>query len=196
MNAAMTGEPSDEELVGRFQADPLAAPGQEAAAALFRRYREQVYLWCFRRVQDHERALDVAQDVLISAYRALGSFQGRARYSSWLFTIMRHRCYRELGGVGRRWVDERDPDGLPGRDKTPEVLFLEMQDEGRVLELIRTTLEPREQLALWLRCFENVPVDEITRRLQIPGSAGARSVLQSARRKLRAALNGRANARK
>ncbi len=195
MSAAVPGGPSDEELVGRFQADPAGALGQEAAAELFRRYREQVYLWCFRRIRDHERALDVAQDVLISAYRALESFQGRARYSSWIFTIMRNRCYRELRGASRWWTDETEPDGLPGGDKTPEALLIEVQDEGRLLELIRTTLEPREQLALWLRCFENVPVDEITRRLRIPGSAGARSVLQSARRKLRAALDGRTGVR-
>ncbi len=195
MSAAMASGLSDEALVARYQADPAGGSGEEAAAELFHRYREQVYLWCFRRLQDHERALDVAQDVLISAYRSLGAFQGRARYSSWVFTIMRNRCYRELRGAGRWWVAAIDPDELTDAEKTPEARLIEEQDEGTVLELIRTALEPREQVALWLRCFERVPVDEITRRLDIPGPAGARSVLQSARRKLRAALARRERGR-
>jgi DNA-directed RNA polymerase specialized sigma24 family protein len=41
---------------------------------------------------------------------------------------------------------------------------------------------------LWLRCFEKVPVDEITRMLGITEASGARGVLQRARRRLRAAL--------
>jgi DNA-directed RNA polymerase specialized sigma24 family protein len=54
---------------------------------------------------------------------------------------------------------------------------------------MRSHLAPLEQEALWLRCVERMPVDEITRVLGIEGSTGARAVLQSARRKLRAVLD-------
>ena len=48
--------------------------------------------------------------------------------------------------------------------------------------------DAREQEAIYLRCFERLPVDEITSLLSITGASGARGLLQSARRKLRAAL--------
>jgi DNA-directed RNA polymerase specialized sigma24 family protein len=83
---------------------------------------------------------------------------------------------------------EIEPDQLAGGHKSPEEVFIEHAEEDAILELVRRVLDPREQLALWLRCFEDLSVDEITRRLQIPGAAGARAVLQGARRKLRAAL--------
>lgn len=187
-DSAATAKLPDEELVRRVQEDPDGPGGEDAAAELYRRYQGQVYLWCIRRVRNHERALDLAQDVLLSAHRALGSFAGRARYSSWLFTIMRNRCFRDLR-TRAPWVDDEiEPDLLASGQKSPELLYMEQAEEDVILDLVRRVLEPREQLALWLRCFEDLSVEEITRRLQIPGAAGARAVLQGARRKLRAAL--------
>jgi DNA-directed RNA polymerase specialized sigma24 family protein len=54
--------------------------------------------------------------------------------------------------------------------------------------LLRESLSPVEQQAIWLRCFERLPVDEVTRLLGLTTASGARSVLQSAREKLRRAL--------
>jgi len=45
-----------------------------------------------------------------------------------------------------------------------------------------------EQKAIWLRCFERLPIDEITGMLGIEAKSGARGMLQTARRKLKAAL--------
>jgi RNA polymerase sigma-70 factor (ECF subfamily) len=185
---------SDEDLADRVRADPAGAGGRAAASELFDRYQGRVYLWCFRRVRDHERALDLAQDILLSAYRSVGSFEGRSRYSTWLFAIARHRCFRALRNERPSWDEGSEPDDLPGSEKAADVRLQEEEDEEAFLALVKEVLERQEQLALWLRCFEHLPVDEITRRLQIPVSTGARGILQSARRKLRAALDKRARA--
>jgi RNA polymerase sigma-70 factor (ECF subfamily) len=179
---------SDEALVERYQRDPTGAEAQAAARLLFERYRERVFLWCARRVRNEDKALDLAQDVLVSAYRGLGSFQSRARYSTWIFTIARNRCFRALRPAS--WVrdEEADPDAMPDAGADPAARYDREEGEERLLRLIREELEPREQLALWLRCHERLPVEEITRRLDLGGASGARSVLQTARRKLRAAL--------
>ncbi len=179
---------SDEALVERFRCDPTGAGGQAAARALFERYRERVFLWCARRVRNQEEALDLAQDVLVSAYRALPSFEGRSRYSTWIFTIARNRCHRALRPVSLARDEQVDVDTIAGAGNDPLERFERAQDEQRLLELIRAVLDPREQDALWMRCIERLPVDEVTRRLGIAGTSGARSVLQSARKKLRQAL--------
>jgi DNA-directed RNA polymerase specialized sigma24 family protein len=70
----------------------------------------------------------------------------------------------------------------------PDRLLEGEEDDRVLLDLIKEALEPQQQEVLWLRCFERMPVDEITRMLGITASSGARGVLQSARRKLRAAL--------
>ena len=191
MNEETTGRPSDEELVSRFRRDPRGEEGRAAASELFERYWEQVYLWCYRRVGRHEAARDVAQDVFLSAYQALGSFEGRCRYSSWLFTIMRHRCFRTLRRPGLVRDEGVELDRLADAGRQVDEALIEQEDEEEVLGLIQQVLDAEEQAALWLRSFERMPVDEITRRLSIRGASGARAVLQSARRKLRAALEKR-----
>lgn len=181
-------ETTDEVLVERFQRDPESPAGQAAARELFERYRDRVFLWCARRVRDEEKALDLAQDVLVSAYRGLGGFESRARYSTWIYTIARNRCFRALRPLSLTRDDEADPDLLPAEDSDPAGRFEREQEESRLLSLMHEALEPREQQALAMRCFDRLSVDEITRRLDVAGASGARSLLQSARRKLRAAL--------
>ena len=182
---------TDEELVRQAQAGPDTESGREAAAELIGRYQRTVYLWCCRQVRDPDDARDLAQDAMLDAWRGLAGFGGRARFSTWLFLIVRNRCLSAL----RPRILERDPaadpDELEADWGDPEALLL--QDEtGRELErLLLEELDPREQDAIWLRCVECLPVEEITRRLGLSAVSGARGLLQTARRKLRAALRRR-----
>ena len=96
METEIAREPEDLDLLQQALANPDQESGRQAASALLGRYRERVYVWCLRYVRDHEQALDMAQEVLLSAYRNLGSFGGRSQFGSWLFSIARNRCLSEL----------------------------------------------------------------------------------------------------
>lgn len=181
---------SDGDLIKTVQADGGSPEGRAAAEELFSRYRKPVYLMCFRYVKSHDRALDVSQDVLLRVFERLDSFDHRSEFSCWLFTIARNRCLNVLRSI-RLWDDDGgDPEYLPDRGASPDRLVEDKEEEERMLNVIRTALEPEEQKALWLRCFENVPVGEITQLLAIESPSGARALLQKARRKLRVALEG------
>jgi RNA polymerase sigma-70 factor (ECF subfamily) len=179
---------SDLDLVRVIQSGGNAAFYRAAAEELFARYRKRVYLLCYRYVKSHERALDVSQDVLLRAYERLDSFDGRSEFSCWLFAIARNRCLNVLRSVSLWHDDGNDPELMPDSGAGPDRQVEEQEDEERILGMIRTVLDPIEQRALWLRCFEKVPVDEITELLGIKAASGARAVLQKARRKLRAAM--------
>jgi RNA polymerase sigma factor (sigma-70 family) len=182
---------SDEKLLRLARERPGGDAARQAASDLLGRYRQRVYLWCFRYVREHERALDLAQDVLLTAFRKLDSYSGRSQFGSWLFAIARNWCLSELRRPGLLLDEEIDLDLLPATSGAPDRLLEESLGEAEILALIRDRLEPREQDALWLRCFERMPVDAITEVLSIQEASGARAVLQQARRKLRAALQER-----
>ena len=182
------GELSDEALLQRVRMAGESEDFRVLASELLGRYHRRVYVWCHRFVRDHERALDLSQDVLMLAYRALDRFDGRSSLSTWLFVITRNRCLTELARPSLLCDPEIDPDSCSSQDTDPESELLEKEDEEAVLLLIRTHLDEEEQKALWMRCFERMPVDLITRVLELEGPNGARVVLQRARRKLRRVL--------
>ena len=188
MDANIEHQTADLDLLGQAVATPHSETGRQAASELLGRYRERVYIWCLRYTRDHEQALDMAQEVLISAYRNLGSFGGRSQFGSWIFSITRNRCLSELRRPSLLVDEEADPDDQLTRQAGPDRNLEDRLAEEELLELIGRCLDPVEQQALWLRCFEKMPVDEITRVLGVAEASGARGVLQRARRKLRAAL--------
>lgn len=179
---------TDEELVQIVRSSIESETGRVAGAELLGRYQKAVYLWCYRYVRDHEQALDMSQEVLLSAWQGLDSFGGRSKFSTWLFAIARNRCLNEMHRVSL--LEESEPDynavQAPNLDSARQLE--EREDKERIYTLIRSTLEPEEQRAIWLRCFERMPVDEITSVLGIESASGARGLLQKARRKLRSAL--------
>ena len=185
----------DEELLEIARNRPGSPAARDAAAELLGRYQRAVYVRALRYVKDPDRAMDMTQDVLLSAYENLGSFEGRSRFASWLFSIARNRCLNEVRRIGLLSDDGFDPDWVPDRGPGVDEQIEQAEDERRLLDLIGRTLDPMEQQAIWLRCRERLSIDEITRLLGLDGRTGARGLLQTARRKLKRALETEGNER-
>lgn len=192
MNWNAAEGPPDEELLARYRRDPDGEDGRRAAGLLLARYRGRVYAWAMRILRRHEDALDVAQVVMLKAWRSLAGFDGRSRVSSWLFAMTRNECLTALRPRALVRDDSVDPAWFLVDDDDPGRLLETEEEEDAMEALVREALNPVEQQAIWLRCFERLPVDEVTRILGLNNASGARSVLQSAREKLRRALARRA----
>lgn len=178
------GGAADAELVGIVRD---GGPRADAAAGeLFGRYRGRVYAWCRRYVRDPDQALDLAQDVLLTAYRGLGTWEGRAPFGGWLFTVAHHACLRAVRSRPPASGDDSLLEGLPDPRPDAATALEDAQQREALLDLVHQ-LGPLEQRAVWLRCAERMPVEEITRVLGLDTASGARGLLQTARRKLRAA---------
>lgn len=174
---------SDRELLDRARQSTGGAAARAAAGELLKRYRRPVYVWCFRYVGEHERALDMAQEVLLAAYQRMGEFEGRAAFSSWLYAITRNRCLNEIRHDDRR--ADIEPDSLIDEsNRFDERLEAEIQSE-KLVALMARVLDEEERKAIWLRYAELMSVDQITAVLKLDQKSGARAVLQRARRKLR-----------
>jgi RNA polymerase sigma-70 factor, ECF subfamily len=187
-NSSPGSSNDDETLLRTAQSDPDPGRRRDASAELLLRYRDAVYAWCLRYTRDPDRALDLSQDVMLTAWEKIGSFEGRSKFSSWLFAVTRNRCIdasRRVDVLADDAISEEHPDPAP----LPDAIALDGSDEDRLLSLIRRELDHEEQKAIWLRCIERMPVEEITVVLGVSGVSGARALLQRARRKLRAALD-------
>lgn len=122
-----TEEPPDDERLACYRSAPESDEGRRSAGALLGRYRGRVYGWCLRMMGQHEDALDLAQAVLLKAWRALPGFDRRSQFSSWLFAITRNECLSALRPRSLR--------GDPGVD--PAKILVDHDDPQMVLETRR-----------------------------------------------------------
>ena len=95
-------EPSDLELVGRTQrGEP------EAFDLLARRYQTRLAKLVSRYINDPADVLDVVQESLLRAYRALDRFRGDSQFYTWLYRIGVNAAKNHLDSRSRRPGPER-----------------------------------------------------------------------------------------
>jgi RNA polymerase sigma-70 factor, ECF subfamily len=178
---------SDEELIARFRTS-AAADRRRLADELFSRHYERVARWCFRFAGDRETAADLAQEVFVKAYRNLESFQGTARFSTWLYSVMRNECLNRIPKDRVQFVDDIEQVAgtvaqAAGYDDP--LARLERESAARqVRELLSRTLDDTERTVFTLHYGEGLPLDGITRLLRLENASGAKAYIVSAKRKL------------
>jgi RNA polymerase sigma-70 factor (ECF subfamily) len=70
-----------------------AADGnREAFDTIVERHRRAVYQVCYRFVNNHEDASDLAQDAFVRAWKGLKNFKGQSALSTWLYRIAVNVC--------------------------------------------------------------------------------------------------------
>jgi RNA polymerase sigma-70 factor (ECF subfamily) len=172
------------EILARLESDSPAEVVAAAAEldALFAAQREKVVRVCMKSVGDRAQAEELAQEAMTVAYGKLSTFRGDAAFSSWLCGIARNLSWR----ASARRKDLLLTDGvLEVNDGASGVVTGLLRDEReRLIERAVAGLSPEEQDAVRLRYVEGLSQEEITERLGLSASTGARGLLQRCRRKL------------
>jgi RNA polymerase sigma-70 factor (ECF subfamily) len=71
-----------------------AREGDDSAREeLFRRYRSDSYHYAYRLLGHEQDALDVVQESMMKAFLALGDFDGRSGFRTWLLRIVTNTAY-------------------------------------------------------------------------------------------------------
>ncbi|MGY3264267.1 RNA polymerase sigma-70 factor (ECF subfamily) [Lysobacter sp. HA35] len=164
-------ESLDRELVERVQRGDSSA-----FDVLVRKYQHRIVGLIGRYVHDWSECQDVAQEVFMRAYRALGNFRGDAQFSTWLHRIAVNTAKNHLVAQHRRPptddIDVMDAEqfdaSLRLRDTdTPEHELLRQEIETTVMDAVnRLPAELRE--AITLREVEGLSYDEIAERMGCP----------------------------
>ena len=60
---------------------------------LINRYHDRMFNIALCMLGDYHEALEAAQDLFIKAWRSLPRFEGRAKFSTWLYRILVNECF-------------------------------------------------------------------------------------------------------
>ena len=70
---------------------------------LVRNHQQMVHALTFRMTGSAADAEDLAQETFLRAYEQIGSFNGRAKFSTWLYSIAVHACLNWRRDEARRF---------------------------------------------------------------------------------------------
>jgi RNA polymerase sigma-70 factor (ECF subfamily) len=163
----------------------LAADGDaRAIRALYDRYSPRVYAVVRRIAADDDLAQDYAQEAWIRAIRALPTFRGDSRFSTWLHRIAVNAALQSLRKADARAKREAPvPDELPVQPENADSLL------QKRLERALDQLPEGMREVLILHDVEGYTHEEIGDVLGVT-SGTSKSQLFKARAKMRALLSG------
>jgi RNA polymerase sigma-70 factor (ECF subfamily) len=173
----------------------LARGGDTRAyGRLVRVYQDLVYGVVFRSVRDDETAEELTQDVFLKAFRALGSFRGESKFTTWLYRIAVNVCHDERESLAARTrsretsLDDTDPataDPAASAGRPDEIV--EAGEMASMFQVGLDALVPIYREAFLLRHGEDRTYEEIAEMLGISVS-NAKVRVHRAREMLLAAL--------
>jgi RNA polymerase sigma-70 factor (ECF subfamily) len=176
----------DRELVSAAQAGDRAAMD-----ALLRRHYDRIFALCRRVTGSDADGADAAQEALIAIVRGLPRFDGRARFSTWVYRVATNVCLDELRRQRRRPVPGLgEADEAAAADPMDDVPLLEDRVGDRIdIDAALATLPPDFRAAVVLRDVCQLDYAEISQVLGIPPGT-VRSRIARGRAAAAAALAG------
>jgi RNA polymerase sigma-70 factor (ECF subfamily) len=169
-------ESVDADLVTRAQdGDPLAFE------EIFQRHKNQIYSLAYRMTGNAADAEDLCQDVFLTAFRKIGSFQGRSSFSTWLYRVAINRS-KDFLRKKKRYAEVQTPDEQPseaaideaadqvatvGKSSQPEAGAIASEAQrlvGDALDRLPKSL----RLPLVLHELEGLQYQEVARLLHLP----------------------------
>jgi len=164
---------------------------RNAFAFLVDKYKNMVFSIALQISRDREEAEEIAQDSFIKAFQSLKSFQGKAKFSSWLYRIVHNTAISQIRKKekGRISIDDTN---------IPETLYMEskknheslsLEERKKYLEVAMDSLEKEERMLTILYYYEDRDLDEIA---EITGmtKTNTKVRLYRARKKMLLVLEG------
>ena len=176
-------QPSDDDILGALVG--RAKQGSAVAfAELVARVRSRIRWWADRVIHDDDEADDIAQQVLLKLHVRLREFEGRSRFTTWLYrmtvnTALNHRRIKRRREELLREASSTSALAMPARDAHTE--------DSRVAELLAACAEElsgREREVFEMADLRGMSASDIAKALGVQ-PVSVRAALSRARRRIR-----------
>jgi len=187
----MDKEIPSEDLMAR-----ITEGDEYAFELLVGRHQSSILNLIYRFIGDRTKSQDLAQEVFIRVWQAAGSYQPKAKFTTWIYRITANLCINELKSSRRRKLfqflrfgeDQENTieEVLVDASPSPEDLLLSREQSRRISDALQS-LPANQRMALVLRRYDNLSYQEIAKILNCSVSA-VESLLIRAKRTLQEKL--------
>jgi RNA polymerase sigma-70 factor (ECF subfamily) len=157
----------------RALVDRCLTHDQDASTELVQRFAPMVGTIIWRVTGDHRVTEDLAQETFLRVFRGLPRFDGRAKLSTWIFTIAHRVAIDHLRRAGR-WrdtvIDEVETealDSLPARDDSPETA-VQQEEFAQLVREHLAELPDKYRLPLLYVAIDGLDYDAVGALLGAP----------------------------
>jgi len=170
---------------------------EEAFRELVRRYKDPLTSFAWRMLNDHDKAVDVAQETFINVFTHADGYRPVASFTGWLYRIAYNLAINEIRRQKRQPATSLDAATDPSGEGRPALQLSDGADsaeEGLLgierRELVRrcvASLPPKYRGAIVMKDMEGLTFEEIAGILGCPEST-VKSRVMRARRMLKTRL--------
>jgi RNA polymerase sigma factor (sigma-70 family) len=177
-------EALDEKIEIPISAEVLSR--DEAIEWVMDEYGEGLKRLIFTYVKNKTQTDDIFQDVLLTVYQKIDTFDGRASLKNWVYQITSNKCRDYLRSPLHRLLIWKEEISRKASSMTPEKMYLLDERKRMIIEAILTLpLKYREVLVL--QYYKELSIQEISNVLQVNPST-IKTRIMRAKEKLRAIL--------
>ncbi|MDP3913775.1 MAG: RNA polymerase sigma factor [Bacteroidota bacterium] len=135
-----------------------------AFAVLVERYQNMVYSLALKLLKKPEDAEEMAQDTFVKAYQKLNTYEGKSKFSTWLYSITYNACISELR---KRRIEFKSLDDRQISDQDEQKMHdyyreTKKEDQEKYLNLALSKLSEDDQVLVTLYYYESQSMDEIS----------------------------------
>jgi RNA polymerase sigma factor (sigma-70 family) len=143
--------------------DRVLAGDTGAFALLVKKHQGMAFTLALKLVKNREEAEEVAQDAFLKAYRALSTYQQKARFSTWLYRIVYTTALNHLKKKKINTVPVDDPylDHENLAEHQNQLDALTASEQKHFLSLALERLPGDDSFILTLYYLEETPIAEI-----------------------------------
>jgi len=160
---------SDEELVKKI----VEKKDSTMFGVIYDRYSRMVYNKCYGFAKSQKEAEDLTQDVFLMLFVKLGSFKGKSKFSTWLYSFTYNFCINYVNRDKGRKISDK----ASNIDDSEYKLSVEVTDESLLdlqVEKLKQALEliaPEEKTLLLLKYQDGVSIKELASIMELGSSA-------------------------
>jgi RNA polymerase sigma factor (sigma-70 family) len=128
---------------------------------LVNQYALFVYNLALRVLRDPQEAEEAAQEAFLRVWRSLDSFRQKAKFRTWLYTIVTNVCYDRLPKLKQELISMDVKEViLPDVDNLPEERVI-TEEKQQLLQQAIDDLPEHYKLLITLRHLQEMSYDEI-----------------------------------
>jgi len=188
-------DPNELRLIERLQ-----GRDERAFLELLQLYQARVYKMLFRMLGRSDEAEDMAQEVFVQVFKAVGTFRGDSKLSTWIYRIAVNLCKNRMKYLSRRRTEAQDPfengedrldhgsaRGVTSSDVARPDHMVEGYQMERLVARALLDLEPDFREILVLRDVEDLSYEEMSAITGLPDGT-VKSRLHRARAMLKSSV--------